>query len=195
MATHILLNILRIKGNQTIKFGQLMEHPKSNIFLKTLCTKWARETSSRPLFVFLKSFILGKSKWSAAWFHYILIALKLAYNRNKLFKTLHYWSRDMLNFDFLDKGLGIVSPAHFVYDFWTKMFLMLYYILLTTQISLPGFLYFLGYWAICVLQLFVIHVVTSWILKLALSFQPSRFFYMTNGPWQKPKYLENENSF
>ena len=32
----------------------------------------------------------------------------------------------MLNFDFLVKGLGIVSPAHFVYDFSTKMFLMLY---------------------------------------------------------------------
>ena len=31
----------------------------------------------------------------------------------------------MLNFDFLDKGVGIVSPAHFVYDFSTKMFLML----------------------------------------------------------------------
>ena len=29
----------------------------------------------------------------------------------------------MLNFDFLDNGLGIVSPAH---DFSTKMFLMLY---------------------------------------------------------------------
>ena len=27
----------------------------------------------------------------------------------------------MLNFDFLDKGLGgIVSPAYFVYDFYTK---------------------------------------------------------------------------
>ena len=32
----------------------------------------------------------------------------------------------MLNFDFLDKGLGIDSQAHFVYDFSTKMFLMLY---------------------------------------------------------------------
>ena len=32
----------------------------------------------------------------------------------------------MLNFGFLDKGLGIVSPAHFVYDFSTEMFLMLY---------------------------------------------------------------------
>ena len=61
-------------------------------------------------------FLLGQSKWFAAWFHYILIALKLAYYRNKLFKTLQYRSRDMFNFDFLDKGLGIVSPAHFVYD-------------------------------------------------------------------------------
>ena len=59
----------------------------------------------------------------------------------------------MFNFDFLDKGLGIVSPAHFVYDFSTK--LSSCYILLTDQISLPGCLYFLRYWAICVLQLFV----------------------------------------
>ena len=67
------------------------------------------EITSRPLFCFLKIFTLDKSKWSAAWFHYILIALKFACNRNKLFKTLHYWSRYMLNFDFLDKGLGIVN--------------------------------------------------------------------------------------
>ena len=32
----------------------------------------------------------------------------------------------MLNFDFLDRGLGIVSPASFVCGFSTKMFLMLY---------------------------------------------------------------------
>ena len=49
----------------------------------------------------------------------------------------------MLNFDVLDNDMGIVSPAHFVYDFSTKMFLMLY--LLTDQISLPGCLYFLRY--------------------------------------------------
>ena len=30
---HILLNISRIKRNQAIKFGQLTEHPKRNIFL------------------------------------------------------------------------------------------------------------------------------------------------------------------
>ena len=32
----------------------------------------------------------------------------------------------MLNFDFLEKGLGIVSQPNFGNDFSTKMFLMLY---------------------------------------------------------------------
>ena len=32
----------------------------------------------------------------------------------------------MLNFDFSDKSLGIVSLVHFVYDFSTKLFDMLY---------------------------------------------------------------------
>ena len=43
----------------------------------------------------------------------------------------------MLNFDFLDKGLGIVSPAHFAYDFSTKMFVMLY------SINWPNFIVWL----------------------------------------------------
>ena len=30
---HILLNISRIKGNQTMKLGQLIEYPKKSIFL------------------------------------------------------------------------------------------------------------------------------------------------------------------
>ena len=31
----------------------------------------------------------------------------------------------MLNFDFLEKGLGAVSPSHFVYDFPKESFLIL----------------------------------------------------------------------
>ena len=50
----------------------------------------------------------------------------MAYNKNKLHKNLGNWSRDMLNFGFLEKGLGQVSPPHFLYDFSRKMFLMLY---------------------------------------------------------------------
>ena len=37
-------------------------------------------------------------------------------------------SKDMLNFDFLEKGLKVLSPAHFVYDFSRKMSLMLCFV-------------------------------------------------------------------
>ena len=54
------------------------------------------------------------------------MVLNLAYNKNNLYKTLYYLSRDILNFDFLLKGLRSIPPPHFVYDFSRKMFLMLY---------------------------------------------------------------------
>ena len=46
----------------------------------------------------------------------------------------------MFNFDFSERGLGLVSPPHFVYDFLGKMFHSCY-ILLTDQTSLPDCLY------------------------------------------------------
>ena len=52
VAIQILSNISQSKGNQTMKFGQLIEYNKKNIFLQKLCRKWGRETSSRPLFIF-----------------------------------------------------------------------------------------------------------------------------------------------
>ena len=36
---HILPNISQSKGNQAIKFGQLIEYNKINIFLQKLCRK------------------------------------------------------------------------------------------------------------------------------------------------------------
>ena len=65
----------------------------------------------------------------------------------------------MVNFNFPEKDLGLVSPPHFMYDFSRKIFLMLYSI--TDQISLSDCLYFSRYWAICVLQLLANQAVTS----------------------------------
>ena len=73
-------------------------------------------------------------------------------------------------FLFSERGLGIVSPSHFAYEYPSKMFHML---LLAGQISLSDCLYFLRYWAICVLQVFVNQSVAS---------------------KQKFKHLENEKS-
>ena len=69
---------------------------------------------------------------------YVSIALNLGYNRDKLYKTLDYWSRDILKFGFLEQSLVIVSPPHIVDDFSKKRLLMLYF--LTDQISLSDYL-------------------------------------------------------
>ena len=74
----------------------------------------------------------------------------------------------MLNFNFSEKGLGLVSPPHLMYNFSR-------YILLIDQISLSDCFYFLRYWTIKVLQLFVNQAVPSQNLKLILSFESSRF--------------------
>ena len=65
----------------------------------------------------------------------------------------------MLNFNFSEKDLGLVSAPRFVYDFSRKMFLM--FILLTDQVSLSDYLNVSRYWAICVLQFFVKYTVKS----------------------------------
>ena len=58
-------------------------------------------------------------------FNIFWLPLAWTYSKSKLCKTLNCWSRDMAKFDFLEKGLGPVSPLHFVYDFSSKVFLIL----------------------------------------------------------------------
>ena len=48
VAMHILCNISERKRNQTIKFGQLINHNMRNIFLEKPYTKFATEAISRP---------------------------------------------------------------------------------------------------------------------------------------------------
>ena len=152
-----------------MKPGQLIDYNKRNMFHQKLCRKWGRETSSRPLFIFWICLIGSKSKWSAAYFQCVLTALNLGYNKNKPYKTSHYWSRHMLNFNFPEKGLWLVSPPHFVYDFSRKMLLMLYSINWPKFIIwLPLLLEILG--NMCITITIVNLTVTSWNLKLTLSF-------------------------
>ena len=67
------------------------------------------------------------------YFQDISIALNLAYNKNKLYRTLDYWSRDLLDFDFLEKVLGIFLHHILCMVFPEKCFP--HYILLTHQVS------------------------------------------------------------
>ena len=45
MTIHTFSNISRGKGNQTMKFGQLIEYNMTNIFLEKSYTKFSEETS------------------------------------------------------------------------------------------------------------------------------------------------------
>ena len=47
------------------------------------------------------------------------------------------WSRDIFNFDFVEKGLEIASAAQYVYDFSRKMFLW-------CSINRPSFIFWLS---------------------------------------------------
>ena len=114
-----------------MKFGQSQEKH----FPVKIMQKMRQGGYSRPLFAFEKSFY----EWKA-------IGLPLGFNR--------FWF--IVNFDFLEKILGLVSPPHFAYDFSRNIFSC--YILLTDHISLSDCLYFLKYRAICVLQLFLSQV-------------------------------------
>ena len=48
IAIHILPNISRNKGSQTMKLGQLIEYSKRNIFIEKSYTKCGGENMLRP---------------------------------------------------------------------------------------------------------------------------------------------------
>ena len=84
----------------------------------------------------------------------------------------------MVNFNFLEKGLRLVSPPHLCMFFQEKCFSC--YILITDQISFSDCLYISRYWTICILQLFVNQAV-------GLIFLVKPFWYLTNKSRQKLK--------
>ena len=86
----------------------------------------------------------------------------------------------MPNFDFLEKSLEIVSPAHFVYGFpnFIAWFPLLPEILVNMCIAI---VYSLG----CDVTNFEDNLI----------FLIKSFFYMAKKSRQTFKYLENENSF
>ena len=74
---HILPNISRSKGNKTMKFGQLIKHNMTNIFLGKSYTKCGRETIPRLFF--------KKSELSISLYQYskVLYSLFLLYAKLK----------------------------------------------------------------------------------------------------------------
>ena len=48
VSIHVLPNNSRSKGNQTMKYGQLIEYNMRNIFFENSCTKCGEKTIRRP---------------------------------------------------------------------------------------------------------------------------------------------------
>ena len=80
----------------------------------------------------------------------------------------------MLNFNFSEKGLELLSLQHFVPDFSRKMFLMLH------SINWPNFIV----WCCDVIK-----------FEINSTFLIKPFRYMTKKSRQKLKHLENEKNF
>ena len=122
-----------------------------------------------------------------------MIDLTLTYNTNKLYKTLNYWSRDMPNFGFLEKGLRIVPPPHFEYGFSRKKFLKLYSInCLNFIVWLRLLLEILGNKYIAIVCFPSCDVIN---FEINLTFLTEPFFKMTRKPRQKFKYLGSKKRF
>ena len=109
-----------------------------------------------------------------------MIALWWPYNKNKLYKILDYWSRDILNFHFPEKGLA--SSPHFCMIFnWPNIIiwlLLLLKILGNMRIKIVC-------WPGCDAIKFETNVI----------FLIKPFRCMTKKSRQKSKYLENEEEF
>ena len=82
-------------------------------------------------------------------------------------------TRDMVNFDFIEKGLGINIPRYFGHDFSRKMFLMFY--------------------SVNCLVAFIMYNVIKF--EINLIFRIKLFFYLTKKSSQKLKCENKEGIF
>ena len=118
------------------------------------------------------------------------MTLNSANNKNKPNRTLGCRSRDMLNFEFLEKGLGIDSSSHFMYDLSRKIFVML------CSINWLKFIF----WFPLLLEIFNNMFITFVsfpgfniiILEINLIFLIKPFSWVTKKSRQKMNYFENE---
>ena len=126
----------------------------------------------------------------------------MVYNKNKLCKTLHYCSVDMLNFHFSEKDMGLVSSSSFLCDFSREMFPLL------RSIKWPNFIVWLPYfqksWAIFLLHFFVKQAAEnlknsaflnlfSKFLKIRGTSQVFRSWKPSSVNWQPFDFLKNWN--
>ena len=142
IAIHILTNISRSKGNQAMKFDQLIEFSLRNILLEKSYTKCVKETIPRPFF--------NKSKLSISLGQYskVLYILFLLFGKARTIEieTKLQTTCICLIQSFLKKQKEVQNQSPcliFCMIFEEKYFSC--YILLPDQILMSGCFYFVRY--------------------------------------------------
>ena len=117
MAIHILPNISKSKGNQTIKFGQLIEYNLRNIFLEKSYTKYGGKTIPRPFSEKSKSSI-SLDQQSKVLYSLLLLNVQVEGYRNTLKRSCRPLAFTSYKTSLQTKrGLGLVSLPHFLHNF------------------------------------------------------------------------------
>ena len=112
----MLSNVSRVKGNQIMKFDQLREYNKRNIFLEKSYTKRGGGTISRPFFKKSK-FRISLNKWSK-----VLYSLFLSYAKLRAIQMYGNQAAYHLLLSYIKlfyknkKGLNLFSLPHFLHD-------------------------------------------------------------------------------
>ena len=137
-------------------FGLVIECNNRNIFSSKIMQKMRHGDLVPDLFLFSKK-ALHEIKASGLTLSFnISITLNLAYNTTKLYKTVEYWSWDILNFDIFKRSGNSFSNTFCVWIFEKNVSHVIFY--LTDQFQCDCLLEMLV--NIDVLQLFISQVVT-----------------------------------
>ena len=159
-----------------MKFGQSIEYNRRNIFLeKSMWWNNSHETLYSKIKI---EHISGSTVLSFIQIFFIVYQVESYRNKLKLScKTLAFTSSKAFQKNI--ERCGVSLPAK-VFAWFLKINIFLVTLYKLTIISImSGCVYFARYWPMYALQLFLNQLVISSILKLTLSFQSSRSFYMT----------------
>ena len=92
--------------------------------------------------------------------------------KNKLYETLTYWWRHILNIDFMNASVAIVYPLHLVYDLSRKMFFTFYSINFASKFYCLFYLFnYLFFFNFILFQIFI-----SFSFHLIINFEINLIF-------------------
>ena len=129
VAIHILLNISRIKDNQTMKFGKLIESGMITTFLEKPYTKCDAETIPRHFCKFIKiEHTSGSIFQSFIKFAFVLCQVEGYPNIMKLICRLLDFTWYKAFFKNQKVVWNFASLSHVLHNLWRKIFILLYFI-------------------------------------------------------------------